>query len=217
MEVKYYDQEGKETGAVNLSDRIFNAAWNPNMVYQVVVALRANQRRPYAHTKTRGEVRGGGKKPWRQKGLGKARHGSIRSPIWIGGGVTHGPRKEKNYNRKINKKMKKMAFASVLSRKMKDNEILILDDINLKNKKTKEAEKIIQAISRLNNFQGVAEKAKSVLIAPAAKKEIFRAFGNIPNIKIISPEGLNILESLNNKYLLFLKNSAEALENLMKI
>ena len=96
MESKLYNQKAEEAGKIDLPESVFNLPWNSDLVHQVVVAMTANRRTPLAHTKTRGEVSGGGKKPWRQKGLGKARHGSIRSPIWVGGGVAHGPRKDKD-------------------------------------------------------------------------------------------------------------------------
>ncbi|MFH0712566.1 MAG: 50S ribosomal protein L4, partial [Candidatus Jorgensenbacteria bacterium] len=117
MKAEVYNKENKKVDTIELSDRVFGAKWNPALVHQVLVSESANRRKPYASTKDRSEVRGGGRKPWAQKGLGRARHGSIRSPIWVGGGVTHGPRPEKDYGKKINKKMKRTAIYSVLSKK----------------------------------------------------------------------------------------------------
>ena len=111
METNVYNQKGEKVSEIKLSDTVFGLPWNSDLVHQVVVAMTANIRSPWAHTKTRGEVSGGGRKPWRQKGLGKARHGSIRSPIWVGGGVAHGPRKDKDYSVKINIKAKKKLFS----------------------------------------------------------------------------------------------------------
>jgi large subunit ribosomal protein L4 len=130
MDAKIYNQKGKESGKVTLPDAVFAMQWNADLVHQVAVGMMSNARDPIAHTKTRGEVRGGGKKPWQQKGLGRARHGSSRSPIWVGGGVAHGPRNDKNYTKKINKKMKTAALYSILSKKLKDNEIIFLDTLS---------------------------------------------------------------------------------------
>src|ERR1700740_1338445 len=131
MDAKIYNQEGKEAGNITLSKDVFGLPWNADLVNQVVNSLRTDARDPIAHTKDRSEVRGGGKKPWQQKGLGRARHGSTRSPIWVGGGVAHGPRNDKNYDRKINKKMKTKALFTVLSQKMRDGEVLFIDSISL--------------------------------------------------------------------------------------
>ena len=136
MKVKIYNQEGKETETMELPDGVFGLKWNADLVHQVVTGQAANLRRGTAHAKGRSEVRGGGRKPWRQKGTGRARHGSIRSPLWIGGGVTHGPLKEKSYHKKINKKMAKKALFTALSAKARDNEIIILENLKFPEAKT---------------------------------------------------------------------------------
>jgi len=128
MKVKVYNWEGKEIDTTEVPEKLFGLKWNDDLVHQVATALRANLRRTIADTKDRSEVRGGGKKPWRQKGTGRARHGSSRSPIWVGGGITHGPLSEKNYSQKINKKMKAKAFFTVLSRKLSDGEVVFVSD-----------------------------------------------------------------------------------------
>jgi large subunit ribosomal protein L4 len=106
-----YNLKNEKVGTMELPADIFGARWNASLVKQVLEAQLANRREPWAHTKTRGEVSGGGRKPWRQKGTGKARHGSTRSPIWVGGGVAHGPRNDRDYSQKVNKKMKRAAFS----------------------------------------------------------------------------------------------------------
>jgi large subunit ribosomal protein L4 len=132
-----YNIKGNEAGSGELPEGVFETPWNADLVHQVVVSMMSNARTPVAHTKDRSEVRGGGKKPWQQKGLGRARHGSIRSPIWVGGGVAHGPRNDKNFARKINRKMKAKALYAILTRKLKDGEILFVDTLILKNQKQK--------------------------------------------------------------------------------
>src|SRR3972149_9857733 len=117
MDAAIYDIDGKKSGTVTLPENVFGVRWNADLVKQVSDSLLSAKRKPIAHTKNRGEVRGGGKKPWQQKGTGRARHGSIRSPIWVGGGVTGGPRKEKNFERKVSKKMKAKALYTILSQK----------------------------------------------------------------------------------------------------
>ncbi|KKT21953.1 MAG: 50S ribosomal protein L4, partial [Candidatus Nomurabacteria bacterium GW2011_GWF2_43_8] len=141
-EAKIYNQKGAETGTISLPDRVFAAKWRSDLVHQVVESMRSNKRAGTADTKDRGEVRGGGSKPWKQKGTGRARHGSSRSPIWVGGGVTHGPLAEKNYKRKISKKMRAQALFSVLSKKLKDGEIIFIDSLSLSGIKTKNALKV---------------------------------------------------------------------------
>ena len=123
LEAQVYSQGGKNVEIVKLPESIFALPWKADLVHQVTVSLMSNKRTNLAHTKTRGEVSGGGKKPWQQKGLGRARHGSTRSPIWVKGGVAHGPRKDKNYERKVNRKMKAKALFTILSRKFRDGEV----------------------------------------------------------------------------------------------
>src|SRR3990167_5955176 len=117
MKISIYNQAGEKTSTMNLPKEIFEIKFNADLVHQIAVSLSANKRQISAHSKTRSEVRGGGKKPWRQKGTGRARHGSIRSPLWKGGGVTFGPRKDKVYEKDVPKKMRRKALLMVLSEK----------------------------------------------------------------------------------------------------
>ncbi len=211
MELKVYNQEGKETGKIKLPAEVFDLKWNADLVHQVMIGMQANKRKGTAHTKTRADVRGGGKKPWRQKGTGRARHGSIRSPIWRGGGVTFGPTKEKNYEQKINKKMKRKAILVALSQKAKDNEILILDDLKLKNPKTKEAASILKNLSKIKGFEKLSGKKNSALILIKEKNETLkRSFRNLPGVLLSEARNLNLLDTLTYKYLIFPKSSLEA-------
>jgi large subunit ribosomal protein L4 len=204
MLVNTYNQNGEKVGQARLPSEIFDVKTNPDLLHQVVVAQMANRRQIVAHTKTRGEVRGGGRKPWRQKGTGRARHGSIRSPLWKGGGVTFGPRKEKIYKQKINKKMARLALFMALSSKAKDNELLILEDLKIEKPKTKLMAEILNKLP---------SKSKSVLIALPKKEEtIIRATSNIPAIQTIEARNLNALDLLSYKYLLMPKEAIKAIK-----
>ncbi|MEK7575516.1 MAG: 50S ribosomal protein L4 [Patescibacteria group bacterium] len=212
MESKIYNQKAEEVGKINLPKDFFGLPWNDDLMHQVVVSMQSNKRVPVAHTKDRSEVSGGGRKPWRQKGTGRARHGSSRSPIWIGGGVTHGPLKEKNYSKKINKKMKKKSFYIALSQKMKDNEVLFLDKIELIQPKTKEAVVVLNDISKIKNFEKLStkKKNKAILAMPKKDEKIFRGFRNIKGLKINEVRNLNTLDVLAYKYLI-ITNPKESL------
>jgi large subunit ribosomal protein L4 len=207
MELKVYNQKAEESGKVKLPEKIFGLPWNPDLVHQVMLAMQANKRKITAHTKTRADVRGGGRKPWKQKGLGRARHGSIRSPIWRGGGVTFGPRKEKVYFQKINKKMKRKALLVALSQKTRDKEILILDDLKLTAPKTKEAATILKTLSGIKGFEKLSGKKKNISLFLLAGKneELKRAFRNLPSSDIAEARNLNLLDVLNYKYLILPK------------
>lgn len=185
MKVPLYNTGAETIGEVELPDAIFNYRWNPDLVHQAVVMYAANIRRPIAHTKTRGEVRGGGKKPWRQKGTGRARHGSTRSPIWIGGGVTFGPRNDKEYGKRMNKKMRRRALASALSEYIRRGNLKVVQGLGVEAPKTREAQKI------LTNFFGQS-KWPSVLFVPRAnEKNFLRASRNIPKTDVASSASLN--------------------------
>jgi large subunit ribosomal protein L4 len=127
MKATIFDKKGKEVEKIDLPKDIFEVAWNADLVHQTVTSMLSSARSNTAHTKDRSEVSGGGKKPWKQKGTGRARHGSTRSPIWRSGGATFGPRNERNYDRKVNKKAKAKALATVLSQKLRDNELIFVD------------------------------------------------------------------------------------------
>jgi len=204
METKIYNQKGKEAGNITLPENVFGLSWNADLVHQVVTSMLANARTPVAHTKTRGEVRGGGKKPWQQKGTGRARHGSTRSPIWVGGGVTHGPRNEKIYARKINKKMKAKALYTVLSRKMKDGQVLFVDNFNFSAPKTKEALSILTSLSAVSGFDKLVSKRKNSAYIAVGDKDvnIAKSFGNLGNVEVAPVSNINPVDVMNYKYLI---------------
>lgn len=203
METKIYNQTGKETGKTELPESIFGLPWNADLVHQVVVSMQSNTRTPIAHTKDRSEVSGGGKKPWRQKGTGRARHGSTRSPIWIGGGVAHGPRNEKSYAKKINKKMRAKALFVVLSEKLRDGEVLFVDKLEIGEMKAKKAKEMLVSLSGVDGFSGITTKKKnSVCITLMQKGEnMEKSFQNFGNVNLSAIENMNLLDILNYKYL----------------
>ena len=204
METIVYNQEGKEVGKVTLPEKVFGVPWKADLVHQVATSMMTSVRRGTAHTKDRSEVSGGGKKPWRQKGTGRARHGSTRSPIWVGGGVAHGPRNDQNFFRKINKKAKYGAFCALLSRKFKEGEVLFVDRIELREPKTKEAKKVLVNLSAVKGFDGLAAKKQNAAVVAVEKRDVSldRSFKNIGNISLEEVRNLNPLCLLQYKYVI---------------
>lgn len=204
IQSKIYDQKGKEAGTVELPAKVFLAKWRADLVHQVVESMRSNKRAGTADTKDRGEVSGGGKKPWKQKGTGRARHGSSRSPIWVGGGVTHGPLSAKNYKRKITKSMRAQALFSVLSKKMKDGEILFVDSLTMAKMNTKSAVAVTSALAKAAGWKTAATSKKPrILTALSGRNEnAEKSFRNIPALEIVFLQNLNPLDVLNHQYLL---------------
>lgn len=213
MEAIIYNQKGKETEKINLPEKVFAAKWRADLVHQVVEGMRSNKRAGTADTKDRGEVRGGGRKPWKQKGTGRARHGSTRSPIWVGGGVTHGPLSEKNYKRKISKKMRAQALFSVLSKKMKDGEILFVDSLLLPEIKTKKAVEVMENLSKVSGIKPLASSKKpKVLVALYERSEkAEKSFRNLPQLDTVFLKNINPLDVLKYQYLL-IENPKESVK-----
>lgn len=206
MDYPLYNQKAENIGKIDLPDQIFNLEMNNDLVHQVVTSQRSNKRQVIAHAKGRGEVRGGGKKPWKQKGTGRARVGSIRSPIWKGGGATFGPTKERIFKKKINKKMARRALFMTLSSKAKDKQIFILDNIRLEEPKTKEMAMILKNFSSL-----MSNKPKTLLVLPSMEDKVKRSSKNLPNFSAVEARNLNPLEVLSYKYLVLVKDSVDAL------
>jgi len=215
METKLYTQNGKDAGKITLPESVFGLSWNADLVHQVMVAMRSNERSPIAHTKTRGEVSGTGKKPWAQKGTGRARHGSRRSPIWVGGGVAHGPRNDKNFARKINKKTKTKALFTILSQKYKDGEILFVDSFSFTAPKTKEAKAVMLSLAGIKGFEKLGTKPKNVALIATDKKDtnLLKSFQNFGNVSVEETRNINPLSVLNHKYLIMVKDSIEKLHD----
>lgn len=205
--IKVYNLSGKEIEELNVSDSVFGLPKNDDLVNQVAVAMDANKRQVLADTKTRGERAGSGIKPWKQKGTGRARVGSRRTPLWKKGGVVFGPSNDRNYKQKINKKMNQKAIATVLSGKLKDNEIFVVDKFDFSEKKTK------QAVSMLNNLK---IKGKTLMAFSDNEKELRLMSRNLAKVENILTGQLNVLDMLKNKNLIMSKESIKYLEEKYK-
>lgn len=204
MIVDIFNQQNNKVDTIDLPERIFGVEWNPDLVHQALMAQLANRRQPLAHAKHRGEVSGGGKKPWKQKGTGRARHGSTRSPIWKGGGVTYGPTKEKKFAKKINKKMNRLAIFSVLSKKLKDDELKIIEQLDRDAKKTGKWKEILKNISDL--------RSRTLLVSASIDKSVHRAVRNIEKVDAISSFSLNVYDLLRAKNIILEKESIKEME-----
>jgi len=215
METTLYKQDGKSAGSFKLPEEIFGVPWNSDVVNQVINSLRQSARKNTQHTKDRSEVSGGGKKPWQQKGLGKARHGSTRSPIWVKGGVSLGPRNTKNTDRKVNKKLKAKAVNMMLSKKFKNGEVLFVENVTFTAPKTVEAKKVLTSLGGIKGFEKLAiKKVNAVYLALSAKNDIVRkSFGNIGSVTVEELRNINPLALAQYKYVV-ISNPAASLAGL---
>ncbi len=202
MDAKIYSNEGSEVGKVSLPAAVFGVEWNADLVHEVVLGMQANARLSTANTKGRGDVRGGGKKPWKQKGTGRARHGSNRSPIWVGGGVAHGPKSEKDYSVKINKKVRAKALAVVLSKKNADAEIIFVDSLALTEPKAAKGKAIIAALAKGSGQVTLATKRKNaaLVVLPGRNEEAELSFRNFGNIEVVQAKDVNPVDLLTYKF-----------------
>ncbi len=200
---RVYSAKGKETGSVKLPAGVFGVRWKPALVRQAATVMQANARVPLAHTKNRGEVRGGGRKPWRQKGTGRARHGSSRSPLWRGGGVTFGPRKEKVFARKLSKSMRVQALYSALSRKYQDGEVFFLDALPFAQPKAAEAKQVLGALAGIAGFEKIGVKKRNTLFIalPSRDEMVEKSFQNFGNVMVGETRNLNPVHTLGYTYL----------------
>lgn len=204
MKYPVYNQSGKEEGTITLPKEIFEVKMNPDLVHQVFVSQASNQRQNSAHTKNRSEVRGGGRKPWRQKGTGRARHGSTRSPIWVGGGVSGGPRNERNYKKDIPKAMRRKALFMVLSEKAKNDLLVVLERLEMEKAKTKIMADLIKKLP--------ANKGSRLVLYTGGGKSIFLAARNIKKTGVLEARNLNLVDLLNYRYLLTTKDGIKEIE-----
>ena len=200
--IDVYDIEGKKVNDVELNEDIFGIIPNEELVHSVIVNYLANQRQGTQSTKTRAEVRGGGKKPWRQKGTGRARQGSIRAPHWVGGGIALGP-KPRSYSYKLNKKEKRLAIKSCLSSKVIENELTVVDKIELKEIKTKEVAKM------LNNLKLAG---KTLILLPEKNEVIQKSARNIEGVKTLSVNTINAYDLVNYNNLVITLDTVKKLE-----
>ncbi len=204
MKVKLYNQQGEEIRQIELPEAIFDVPIKPYLVYEVVKWQLACRRAGTASTKTRGEVRGGGRKPWRQKGTGRARQGSIRAPHWVGGGVVFGP-KPRNYSYSLPKKVRKQALKIVLSSKLKTELLKVVDNIVLDEIKTK---KFLEIAHNLN-------LNKALIITNGREKNLELAARNVPEFQILPVEGLNVYDVLRYDYLVLVQDSIPKIEGIL--
>jgi large subunit ribosomal protein L4 len=205
-QVTKFNQSGKELEKVELNDSVFNDKINKHVVHQVVNAQLAARRGGNASTKTRGKVRGGGRKPWRQKGTGRARHGSIRSPLWVGGGITFGP-SPRSYDKKLTKKMRRLALRSVLTDKVDRDELILVDKIELDQPKTKA---VVNILADLN-----LEDKKVVLVMPEKDKNLYLSARNIPNVKTLLAGSINAYDLLDNEMVIFIEEAVKMVEEVL--
>ena len=201
--VNIYNRDGAVVGSRELSAVVFGAKVNPTVVHEVFVGIMASRRHPYAHTKTRGDVSGGGKKPWKQKGTGRARQGSTRAPQWVHGGIVFGPRSNRNYDKKINTKQKRAAMLMALSDKVAHNHFLIVDDFGVKNGKTKETASMIKALPLTGKVTLVENKATDMLK---------RSVHNLPSTRLANLNDLNLLDILNSEFVVATTLAVDQLE-----
>ena len=209
MELPLYNQEASQIGTVEVQDGVFGLPLNKDLLYQVITSQISNKRQVIAHAKHRGEVRGGGKKPWQQKGTGRARHGSIRSPIWKGGGVTHGPTKERNFKKGLNKKMVQQALRVLLSAKARDQHIILVDSFDMAQTKTK------QMAVTMKRFASLVKKLKSILLViPEGGENLYKSTRNIPYLDTVEAKNLNPLIVSSSTYVILPQASLETVHKM---
>ncbi len=219
IKVNVYNQNGDKVKEASLSESVFKVPVKEELLHQVMVCQMSNQRKNVASTKGRAEVRGGGAKPWRQKGTGRARAGSSRSPIWIGGGVTFGPTSDRNFKKKINKKMKRKALFMVFSDRLAENNITIVDKVDLKEIKTKALKDILDNLEKKAFSKDKEDKKRRrniLFINDGSDKNIKLSGRNLPGVSIMNLENLNIIDLLNAERLIISEEAVKGIEKTYK-
>lgn len=218
MKVDVYTNKGiKSKASVEVADLVFAQKMNRDLLHQVVVSAQSNLRQNLAHTKDRSEVRGGGKKPWRQKGTGNARHGSRRSPIWRTGGVTFGPRNDQNFAKKINRKMKIQALYVALSAKFNNAQVLFVEDMPLTEISTKFANEMLVNLEKAKGFETLntrSNRSNVLVVLPEASDIVYKSLRNLPHVDVTDARTLNTLDVMNHRYVVVVDpaKSSEVLE-----
>lgn len=203
--IKYqvYNQQAEIIGDQELSQAVFGLTINPALVHQAMVTQLANTRSVIADTKDRSEVSGGGKKPWKQKGTGRARAGSNRSPIWIGGGVTFGPTNDRNFTKKINKKMLSKAICMVFSDRVASHDLIIVDDLAVKDGKTKELKATIEKLLAVNQQGSQVAKPRILILTGSSIDSVKLAGRNLPRVQVLNDQNINVVSLLRaNKFII---------------
>lgn len=203
--ISVYNSTGKAVGEMNLSETVFGVKVNKGLVHEALLAQRNNRRHAIAHTKTKGEVSGGGKKPWKQKGTGRARQGSTRNPQWVGGGVAFGPRAERNFSVKLNKKAKRSALFMALSDKVASNQVLAIDMIPTESPKTKVVAEMIKKLP---------VGRTTLIVSAGSSQSLMRMVRNLPNVKLVTANSINLEDVLGYRSVAFLKDAVGAFEKL---
>lgn len=223
MKTNLYNQKGEKIKEIDLDSSVFGVEIKKDVLHQTVLTQLSQQKIVGAHVKTRGEVRGGGRKPWRQKGTGRARAGSIRSPLWRGGGVAGRPRRV--FARKLPKKQWKKAICMALSDKFKDKKIIVLEKIDLPKIKTKEFLKILQSLpvnleKKADKKQEIIKKDgmknKFLIVLDKENKNLVKSAANLPFVKVLLYNQLNIIDILKYEYLIILKDCLELIKKVYK-
>tara|TARA_Y100000310_G_C20681633_1_gene816322 strand:- start:2727 stop:3356 length:630 start_codon:yes stop_codon:yes gene_type:complete len=204
MKTQVYNQEGKKLEELELSKAVFDVKMNSDLVHQVVVSQISNRRQKVAKVKDRSEKRGGGIKPWRQKGTGRARHGSIRSPLWKGGGVTFGPRTEKNFKKKVPIKMRRKALFMVLTAKVKNKMFLVLDQLKIDKISTKATNEMLKKL--------FLTKGSGLMLLDKNDKNVIKSINNIPKVDTMPAKDINALDLLQYKYIIVSKEGLKIIE-----